>query len=141
MNQLNSILLEGTVVNDPEVVASGISTQKKLVKFVLANDRYWRDRTGAMQKDTLFIPVQCWGTLGDRCLERIRKGMSVRSLGRLHMCRWESKNGEKKRSMEVFCTHLEFRPLYNGKEGKTEVIEDEKGESEMLSDFSVLYEF
>lgn len=141
MNQLNNILLEGTTVNDPEVVATSISTKKRLVKFTLANDRYWRDRTGSSQQDTLFIPIQCWGDLGERCLERVRKGMSVRCLGRLHMCRWETKKGERRNTMEVICTHLEYRPLSQKGSGQVEVIEDVNGESDMLNDFEVLYEF
>ena len=141
MNQLNNILLEGTTVNDPEVAATSITTKRRLIKFTLANDRYWRDRSGNAQQDTLFIPIQCWGDLGERCLERIRKGMSVRILGRLHMCRWESKKGERRSSVEVICTHLEYRPLSKGKAGQVEIIEDENGEAEMLSDDEVLYEF
>ena len=60
--------------------------------------------------------------------------MSVRILGRLHMCRWESKKGERRSSVEVICTHLEYRPLSKGKAGQVEIIEDENGEAEMLSD-------
>ncbi|MGN1163164.1 MAG: single-stranded DNA-binding protein [Candidatus Ornithospirochaeta sp.] len=141
MNQLNNILLEGTIVQDPEVAATSISTKARLIKFTLANDRYWRDRTGVMQQDTLFIPIKCWGELGERCLERIKKGMAVRILGRLRMCKWETKKGEKRTSMEVVCTHLEYRPLSKGQSGQVEIIEDEGDESDMLSDFTVLYEF
>ena len=43
--------------------------------------------------------------------------------------------------MEVICTHLEYRPLSKGKAGQVEIIEDENGEAEMLSDYEVLYEF
>ena len=77
INQLNNILLEGTTVNDPEVVATSLTTKKRLVKFNLANDQYWLDRSGNMQQDTLFIPIQCWGDLGERCLERVKKGMAA----------------------------------------------------------------
>ena len=57
INQLNNILLEGTTVNDPEVVATSLTTKKRLVKFNLANDQYWLDRSGNMQQDTLFSPI------------------------------------------------------------------------------------
>ena len=43
INQLNNILLEGTTVNDPEVVATSLTTNKRLIKFNLANDQFWRD--------------------------------------------------------------------------------------------------
>ena len=67
--------------------------------------------------------------------------MAVRCIGRLRMCKWGTKKGERRNTMEVICTHLEYRPLSKGKAAQVEVIEDETGESDMLSDFSVLYEF
>ena len=111
INQLNNILLEGTTVNDPEVVATSLTTNKRLIKFNLANDQFWRDRAGNMQQDTLFIPIQCWGDLGERCLERVKKGMAVRCLGRLRLCKRETKKGERRNTMQEICNHFEYRPL------------------------------
>ena len=140
MNQLNNVILEGTLINDPEVVATSAITKSRLVKFTLANDRYYKDASGNSKQDTLFLVVQCWGELGEKCLTRIHKGMVVRTVGRLMMCRWENKNGDKKSTIEVVCSHIEYRSP-RAKDGKMEVIEDNKKESELLGETTVFYEF
>lgn len=141
MNQLNNILLEGILINDPEVVATSTDGNSRLVKFTLANNRYYKDRSGSSKQDTLFIPVQCWGSIGEKSLEYLRKGMTVRCVGRLQSCRWEGKDGSKRSSTEVVCTHLEYRLNMKNSSGKVEIIEDEKHEAELLSDDTmVLYE-
>lgn len=140
MNQLNNVILEGTLINDPEVVATSSITKSRLVKFTVANDRYYKDSSGNNKQETLFLVVQCWGELGEKCLMRIHKGMIVRTVGRLMMCRWENKNGEKKSTIEIVCSHIEYRSPKT-KDGKMEVIEDNKKESDLLGETTVLYEY
>lgn len=145
MNQLNNILLEGIIATDPEVAATSTSNKRRLVKFVLANDRYYRDMTGAPKQETMFIPVQCWGDLGEKALRAIKKGMHTRCVGRLMMCRWQSKvDGKQKSTIEVVCDHLEYRVPRSAMEttlGGVEILEDRNHEAEMLSETVVLYEF
>lgn len=141
MNQLNNILLEGILINDPEIVATSSESGSHLVKFTLANNRYYKDRSGNTKQDTLYIPVQCWGSIGEKSLEFLTKGMTVRCVGRLQSCRWESKDGTKRTSTEVVCTHLEYRLNMKNNSGRVEIIEDERHEAELLSDDTmVLYE-
>ncbi len=140
MNQLNNIILEGTLVNEPEVVAKSTVTNSRLVKFTIANDRYYKDVNGNPRQETLFLVIQCWGELGEKALMSIHKGMVVRTVGRLMMCRWESKTGEKKSTVEIVCNHIEYR-LKGNRDTKLEVIEDERKEADELSESTVLYEF
>ncbi len=141
MNQLNNVILEGTLVNEPEVVARSAVTNSRLVKFTIANDRYYKDVNGNPRQETLFLVVQCWGELGEKALTSIHKGMIVRAVGRLMMCRWETKTGEKKSTIEIVCSHIEYRVNRNNRESKLEVLEDEKKEADVLCESTVLYEF
>lgn len=61
MNQLNNIILEGTLINEPEVVAKSAVTNSRLVKFTIANDRFYKDVNGNSKQETLFLVIQCWG--------------------------------------------------------------------------------
>ena len=108
MNQLNSIILEGTLINDPDVVAKRTATGEKLVKFTLANDRYYEE-DGKTKMETTFMVVRCWGELGERVLSAIKKGYEVRVCGRLAMERWTTTNGEKRWATEIECSHIEYR--------------------------------
>lgn len=141
MNQLNNIILEGTLVNEPEVVAKSAVTQSRLVKFTIANDRYYKDINGNPKQETLFLVIQCWGELGEKALTNIHKGMVIRTVGRLMMCRWESKTGEKRSSVEIVANHIEYR-LNKNKDSKLEILDDTKKEVDELCDnTTVLYEF
>ncbi len=141
MNQLNNIILEGTLINEPEVVAKSAVTNSRLVKFTIANDRFYKDVNGNPKQETLFLVIQCWGELGEKALACIHKGMVVRTVGRLMMCRWESKTGEKRSTIEIVCNHIEYRMNSKNKESKLEVLEDEKKEADVLCESTVLYEF
>ncbi len=140
MNQLNNIILEGTLINEPEVVAKSTITQSRLVKFTIANERYYKDVNGETKKEVLYLVIQCWGELGEKALTNIHKGMIVRTVGRLMMCRWENKAGEKRSTIEIVCNHIEYRTNRN-KDAKLEIIEDTNKEADNLSDTTVLYEF
>ena len=109
MNQLNNLLIEGTVIDTPEIIARGKESGANLVKFTIANDRYYKDINGKSKQDTLFLVCQCWGDLGEKILKRIEKGMLVRAVGRLKMERWKTKTGENRSTVELVCSHIEYR--------------------------------
>lgn len=74
-------------------------------------------------------------------MNAVRKGMSIRCVGRLMTCRWETKDGNKRSTTEIVCTHLEYKTKSKNSEPKVQTIEDDQHESEMLSDETVvLYE-
>ena len=77
MNHLNSVLLEGILVDDPKLIPLADPPDGvKLVKFDMASDRFYLNKDGEKSVETVFIPVQCWGKLGERCLEKLKKGMT-----------------------------------------------------------------
>lgn len=123
MNQLNSVILEGTLINDPEAVAKKVSTGEILVKFTIANDRYYEE-DGKTKMESIFMVVQCWGELGERVLSVLHKGQEVRFCGRLTLERWQTKAGEKRFSTEIVCDHIEYRLT---EKGKFEILEENDG--------------
>ena len=142
MNHLNSVLLEGVLTDDPrKVELVEASAGIRLVKFDLASDRYYMGRNGEKKVETVFVPVQCWGSLGDKAAERMRKGMTGRIVGRMRLCRWIGSDGNARRGIEIVAEHVEFRtPKASGKaDPALEVIEGESGESECAGEPEVLY--
>ena len=120
MNHLNNSLLEGILVADPKRIdLSDAPEGCRLVKFDMASDRYYVDRGGKKAVETLFIAVQCWGSLGDRCIEKMSKGMTARVVGRLRLCRWQSSDGGSRKSIELVADHVEFRRGRTGTYGRT----------------------
>ncbi len=138
INHLNSLLIEGVMVNNPEVVAHvKKDPEVKLVKFTIANDYYYVGTDGSKKKDTLFLTVQTWGGLADRCLIQMSKGMTVRVVGKLKMRTWETEGGEKRSVIELVAKHIEYR---KSKKSKVEVLEvTEEEEETVVSESEVFY--
>ena len=140
MNHLNSVLLEGVLVDDPKQISLSDSPGgMRLVKFDVASNRYYVDKNGNKAQETVFIPVQCWGSLGQRCIEKLHKGMECRTVGRLRLCKWVTAEGASRRAIEIVANHLEFRSPKA--KAATEILEDVDNESETASEVEVFYTF
>ncbi len=118
MNHLNSILLEGVLVDDPRLVID--NGTNKLAKFSIASDRYYISKSGEKQVDTCFIPVQTWNVMADRAVQVLAKGMTVRVVGRLRQNRWTTDEGSSMSSIEIVADHVEYR---KGSRGKGQILE------------------
>lgn len=148
INHLNNVLIEGILVTEPEIVAKskdGDKNQFTLAKTRLATDRFYVDRNGEKQVDTLFIDIQMWGNLAERAVSSLSKGMTCRIVGRLKMCSWDGEGGTKKRSIEIVANHIEFnRPKKKMDGSKAEekvVLEDSERECDKLCEKEVIYAY
>lgn len=108
MNHLNSVLFEGIAITDAE----RISLQKSdavLAKFTVESSRYYIDSEGKKQTERTSVPVQCWGDLGEKVMEKVKKGSAVRVVGRLRYTRWVSPSGSTVKAIEIVAEHVETR--------------------------------
>ncbi|HKL60619.1 MAG: single-stranded DNA-binding protein [Spirochaetia bacterium] len=122
MNNLNSVLLEGNLVRDPEKVLVG-SNGSVMGKFSLAVNRYYKKANAESVEEVMYIGVQVWGGLAEGCLNYLKKGRGVRVVGRLRQERWEDKEGGNREKIVVVAEHVEFKPESKGK--SVEVGEEE----------------
>jgi len=114
MNNLNSVLLEGNLVRDPEKVLVG-SNGNVMGKFSLAVNRYFKKANAESVEEVMYIGVQVWGGLAEGCLNYLKKGRGVRVVGRLRQERWEDKDGGSREKIIVVAEHVEFKPESKGK--------------------------
>lgn len=121
MNDMNSALIEGTVVADPSRKARSSVSGSSLVMFRIASNRYYRDRkdeSGRWLADTLYLDIACWGSLGDFCLDSIQKGQTVRVVGRIKNSTYKSPDGSREYSKcSILAQHITFRQRKQTKEG------------------------
>jgi len=102
----NSITLVGRLTHDPEV---RFTTKGQAVcRFSIAVNRRYKDQAGTWQDDTSFVPVVVWGDSANRCGERLKKGGPVHVEGRLQSRAWETKEGQKRTSLEVIARRVQF---------------------------------
>ena len=123
----NSVNLVGRVVRDPEV--KSIRTGSSVCNFSVAlNSRYKDKVTGAWKDgEPTYVQIVVWGDSGVRCGERLRKGSPVHVEGRLQSRSWETKEGEKRSSLEVVAKRVQFLSFEGGdKQGQSSDSDDSK---------------
>jgi len=101
---LNRVVLIGRLTHDPELryTPNGIP----LAKFTLAVDRPFQ--ANKKDKETDFIRIVCWRSLAERCKEHLGKGRLVAIDGRLQIRNWESTQGERRSTAEVYADDVRF---------------------------------
>lgn len=108
MNPLNSVLLEGNVVRQPEIKHTGKGTPH--CSFPIASTRYWKSETGNYEEEVSFIDVTTWGALAQSCAEKAVKGRGVRIVGRLQQGRWKDTDGKMQSRVSIIAEHIDFKP-------------------------------
>jgi single-strand DNA-binding protein len=107
MNSLNSILIEGNLVRDPEqkTLPSGSS----VCEFAVASDRFYKQGE-ELEKEVSYFDVEAWSRLGQTCSQNLKKGRGVRVVGRLKQDRWVDPEGKQRSKVKIVAEHVEFKP-------------------------------
>ncbi len=109
MNNLNSILIEGNMVRDPQYRTTPRGTP--VCNFSLASNRYFRQENG-YEREVSFFDVETWAKLADTCNNLGKKGRGVRVVGRLKQDRWTGNDGKPHSRISIVAEHVEFRPEF-----------------------------
>jgi single-strand DNA-binding protein len=114
LNNLNSVLIEGNLVRDPELKY----TQKgaAVCSFALASNRFFK-QDEETQKEVSFFEITTWSRLAEVCGEYLKKGRGVRVVGRLKQDRWTGPEGQARSKVSIVAEHVEFKPQMKGKDG------------------------
>ena len=120
MNNLNSILIEGNLVRDPDfrTTPKGIG----VCKFPMASNRFYKQDSG-MEKEVSFFDVESWGKLAENVNDKGRKGRGVRVVGRLKQERWQNNEGKAMARVVIVAEHVEFRQDSKKENSSTEETE------------------
>jgi single-strand DNA-binding protein len=123
MNNLNSILIEGNLVRDPELSYTPKGTA--VCKFTVASNRFWKQES-ELQKEVSYFDVAAWTRLAEVCGEYLKKGRGVRVVGRLQQDRWNDPDGKPRSRVLIVAEHVEFKPQLKKQDGdgKEEKAED-----------------
>src|SRR4030042_1979409 len=84
LNNLNSVLIEGNLVRDPELKYTPKGAA--VCTFALASNRYFK-QDEETQKEVSFFDVTTWSRLAEGCGEYLKKGRGGRGVGRLEQDR------------------------------------------------------
>ena len=101
---MNSIVLMGRLVKDPEVRYT--QSGKVVCQFTLAVDRPFTNQNG--QKEADFIPVVVWGKIAEIAGNSLSKGHRALVEGRLQIRNYTANDGSKRYVSEVIAGRFEF---------------------------------
>jgi single-strand DNA-binding protein len=122
MNSLNSIILEGNLVKDPELRKTPKGTS--ICNFSVASNRFYKNEEGA-QKEVSFFDIETWNKTAESCAGNLNKGRGVRIIGRLKQERWDDKEGKAHKNVKIIAEDVQFKPVFSKNPEKTSVEEKE----------------
>ncbi len=102
----NKVVIMGNLTRDPEIRYT--SSNRALARFTVAVNRTWKNRDGAVQESTDFIPVVVWGPQAENCEKFLSKGRPALVEGRIQTRSYEAKTGEKRYVTEVQAENVVF---------------------------------
>lgn len=126
-DDLNSVLLEGRLVRDPDL--KEFSDQNMVCNFSIANNYSYKMKDGNYKSEATFIDIKVWGRSGQLCNQYLKKGSIVRLRGKITQDRWEDDKGQKRTRIFVTAGHVEFRQTNSTTDKKNESIQNKEESS------------
>ena len=108
MNNLNSIILEGNLTRDSELLEA--TETFKVCKFSIAVNRWYKNNKNEGVEEVSFFDVECYGKLAEHCAKKGTKGRGVRVVGRLKQNTWKDETGKTHSKVLVIAEHFEYKP-------------------------------
>lgn len=112
MNQLNSIIIEGTCIRDSQCSDILEGMKKAEVTIEVTRNVY-----GSNEVEKNYFDIEAFGNLADAFSKSAVKGRGIRVVGRLRQSSWQ--DGEKiYKIISIVAEHVEFKPMKNIQEEK-----------------------
>ena len=111
VNHLNSVLIEGNMVRDPNFRRTPRGTCVTILE--IASCRYYNGSAGP-EKEVCFFTVESYGKIAEACAHLGHKGRGVRIVGRLKQHRWTAADGKTRSCIVVVPEHIEWRQAVKG---------------------------
>ena len=112
MNSLNSVLIEGNLVRDPETKET--ESGAKLCTFTIASNRYY-GQENERKSEVSFFDVEVWNRTAELCQKTLAKGRGVRVVGRMKQERWADKDGANHSKIKIVGENVEFKTRFDKK--------------------------
>jgi len=104
---INKVILIGRLGKDPEV--RSIPSGATLVRFSIATDERFTDKSGAKQERTEWHNIVAWDKLGEICGQYLKKGKLVYIEGSLRTESWDDKeSGQKRYKTEIVAQRMQM---------------------------------
>ena len=117
MNHLNTLLIEGNFVRDPEIKTTPKNTA--ICKFSIASTRYFKAGEG-YEKEVSYFDIEAWAKLAEAISIKGKKGIGCRLVGRLKQDRWNDPDGKPRSKVVIVAEHVEFKADFKKEDGQND---------------------
>lgn len=103
MNHSPTVII-GNVTNDPELQFT--TNGQARLSFSVAVNYVWYDQAGAKQEKTSYFNITAWRYTAENAARVLEKGIGVIVTGRLEQRTYETKEGEKRSTVELVADEI-----------------------------------
>jgi len=103
---MHKITIIGHLGRDPEMKYT--PQGQPVTTFSVASSRKYKTSSGEQREETEWFNVSAWGKLAETCNQYLTKGKQVYLEGRLKTRSYETQSGEKRFSLDVSCSEIQF---------------------------------
>ena len=121
MNQLNSLILEGNVVND--CVITEPKSGFMVCRFQMGVEHFYKNKENEMTKEISYFDIECYGIMAEELSPKIIKARGIRVVGRLKSEQFTDSENKTHNRIYVVAEHIEFKL---GPINKTETKQEEE---------------
>ena len=101
---MNKCILIGNVTKDPELTTT--SNGVSVCRFAIAVSRRYSNADG--ERETDFLNIVVWRSLGENCHKFLKKGSKVGVVGNIQSRSYDATDGTKRYVTEIVAEEVEF---------------------------------
>ncbi len=106
MNNLNSVLIEGVLKQDPKMVIE--DNGRTTAELTISSERNYK-QNDEYHKEVSLFDIRVFGRQAEVCSEHLTKGRGVRIVGRLKQ-ELVGDDGDVRSNVFIIAEHVEFKP-------------------------------
>ena len=102
---INAVVLTGNLTRDPELRTTGSGTSVCSLRIAV-NERV--KRNGEWTDAPNYFDATVWAGQGENCAKYLSKGRPVAIQGRLQWREWQTKDGDKRQTVDIVAERVQF---------------------------------
>ena len=119
MRNLSFAIVDGNLINDPEVVST--RTGKVVATFPIACNHDERFE----KKNVSYFTIECWDRVAENCATYLKKGSKVTVQGSsLRQDRWKDAEGKSHNRIKIIASNIRFDAT--GRKEYSDIIDDDQ---------------
>ena len=110
---MNKCILIGNLTKDPELTTT--TNGVAVCRFAIAVSRRYSNADG--ERETDFLNIVVWRSLGENCHKFLKKGSKVGVVGNIQSRSYDAADGTKRYVTEIVAEEVEFLSTRNADDG------------------------